>query len=210
LLLFSWRRLDYTYLLVTLPFLYLGFSSWRHMPVFLIVSTPLWVNIVESISGKELLRLVSRWWILVILFTSIILVAKQQLAQTVPKALSVEKLAENSYPWEAVEYLKKHPFSGNMLNEYNWGGFLIWQYPEKKVFIDGRMPSWRRGDFSIFESFNKIMSADKDWSEELAKYDVSLALVYSNGFNKSKFESIGWKEIFRNGPALIMKRLKED
>ena len=210
LLLFSWRRLDWTYFIVAIPFLYLGFSSWRHMPVFLIVSTPLWVNIVESISGKELLRLVSRWWILAILCFSIILVARQQLNLAVPKALSMEKLAENSYPLEAVEYLKVHPVSGNMLNEYNWGGFLIWQYPEKKVFIDGRMPSWRRGDFRIFESFNKIMSADKDWSDELAKYDVSFALVYSSSFNKSKFESIGWEEIFQKGPAIIMKRPSSD
>jgi hypothetical protein len=206
LLLFSWKRLDWTYLFVTLPFLYLGFSSWRHMPIFLLVSTPLWVNIAERISGKELLRLVSRWWILAVLSVLIVLVAKQQLSLAVPKALSLEKMSENAYPLEAVRYLKTHPIAGNMFNEYNWGGFLIWQYPEKKVFIDGRMPSWRKGDFRIFESFNKITSADKDWSKELAKYDISFALVYNNGFNRSKFESIGWEEVFQEGPALIMKR----
>jgi hypothetical protein len=206
LLLFSWRRLDWTYLFVSLPFLYLGFSSWRHMPIFLLVSTPFWVNIVESVSGKELLRLVSRWWMLAILCVCVFLIARQQWEQVVPKTLSVEKLAENGYPFEAVEYLKAHPQPGNMFNEYNWGGFLIWQYPEKKVFIDGRMPSWKKGDFRIFESFNKIMSADKDWSEGLAKYDISSALVYNNGFNKSKFESIGWEEVFQKGPALVMKR----
>jgi hypothetical protein len=210
LVLFSWRRLDYTYFLVTLPFLLLGFSSWRHMPIFLIVSTPLWVNIVESVSGKELLRLVNRWWILTILLILIILVAKQQVQQTIPRTLSVEKLAENNYPWEAVEYLKANPQPGNMLNEYNWGGFLIWQYPEKKVFIDGRMPSWKMGDLRIFESFSKIMSGEEGWSEELAKYDVSFALVYNNDFNKRKFRSIGWKEVFRKGPALIMKRPNQD
>lgn len=206
LLLFIWRRLDWTYFFVAIPFLYMGFSSWRHMPIFLLVSTPLWVNIVESVSGKELLRLVSRWWILAVLCVSVFLIARQQWGQVVPKTLSVEKLAENGYPFEAVEYLKAHPQPGNMFNEYNWGGFLIWQYPEKKVFIDGRMPSWRRGNFRIFESFNKIMSADKNWSEELAKYDVSFALVYNNGFNKSKFESIGWEEVFQKGSALVMKR----
>lgn len=206
LLLFSWRKLDYTYFFVALPFLYLGFSSWRHMPIFLLVSTPLWVNIVEGVSGKELLRLVSRWWILILFAASVFLIARQQWEQVAPRTLSVEKLAENSYPFEAVEYLKTHPQPGNMFNEYNWGGFLIWQYPEKKVFIDGRMPSWRRGDFRIFESFNKIMSADRDWSEELAKYDISFALIYNNGFNKSKFESIGWEAIFQKGSALVMKR----
>jgi len=30
-----------------------------------------------------------------------------------------------------------------LLNEYGWGGYLIWRLPEVKVFIDGRMPHWQ-------------------------------------------------------------------
>ena len=32
---------------------------------------------------------------------------------------------------------------GYVFNSYNWGGYLIWElYPQKQVFIDGRVPAY--------------------------------------------------------------------
>ena len=43
------------------------------------------------------------------------------------------------YPTGAVKFLKAHRIAGNMLNPYDWGGYLIWAlYPDYKVFVDGR------------------------------------------------------------------------
>lgn len=52
------------------------------------------------------------------------------------------------YPVEAVNFLKNQNIQGNLFAAYQWGGYLIWQYPERKMFIDGRMPSWREGSWS--------------------------------------------------------------
>lgn len=42
------------------------------------------------------------------------------------------------YPAQAAEFAKRY-LSGNMFNEYTYGGFLVyWVYPKLKVFIDGR------------------------------------------------------------------------
>ena len=39
----------------------------------------------------------------------------------------------------AVEFLRAHPESGAIYNDYGWGGYLIWKlYPQRKVYIDGR------------------------------------------------------------------------
>jgi hypothetical protein len=44
-----------------------------------------------------------------------------------------------NYPVAAVNYLNSHHLPGPMLNEYGWGGYLIYtRGPEHKVFIDGR------------------------------------------------------------------------
>lgn len=44
-----------------------------------------------------------------------------------------------NYPVAAVNYLDAHPIPGPMLNEYGWGGYLIYtRGPKHKVFIDGR------------------------------------------------------------------------
>lgn len=207
LLLFSWRCLDYTYLFVTSPFLYLGFSSWRHLPVFLIVSTPLWVYIVKTIVGEELRRIISRGWFLAIFAAAGFFIAKQQIPPVWENSFSLEKLAENGgYPLGAVKYLRENPLSGNMFNEYNWGGFLIWQLPEKKVYIDGRMPSWRVNGFSIFEEFNNTVHYNEGWEKTLEKYNISFALLYNNWVNDAAFSKIGWKKVYSDNIASIYQR----
>jgi len=38
----------------------------------------------------------------------------------------------------AIAFLRQVGISGNMINDYNIGAYLIWHAPERKVFIDGR------------------------------------------------------------------------
>ncbi len=206
LLLFSYKKIDFTYLTISLVFLYLALSSWRHMPLFLIVSTPLWVGIVEKITGEELLNIIRKKYFLPLLLLAIFFIARQQLEVVVPKSLSVEKLSEGIYPYKAVEYLKNNPIEGNMFNEYNWGGFLIWRYPEKKVFIDGRMPSWKIGDYRVFQDFNTIGSVNEGWDELLRKYDVAFSLVYNDQPNQLKYGYLKWEKVYGDDLAAIYKR----
>src|SRR6266851_1895391 len=43
------------------------------------------------------------------------------------------------YPTGAVAFMQRHGLSGNVLNDFNWGEYLIWHLtPASKVFIDGR------------------------------------------------------------------------
>jgi hypothetical protein len=207
LLLFSFKKTDYTYLAISLAFLYLGFSSWRHMPLFLIVSTPLWISITEGIAGSELLNVVRKKWFLAAMALAVFLIAQQKMTKVIPFSFSLEKLAgDGNYPFGAVNYLKENPIEGRMFNEYNWGGYLIWQYPEKKVFIDGRMPSWRMGDQKIFEEFNGIFKYEENWQDALEKYDVSFALIYNNPPNKIMFSRSGWKEVYSDQLSIIFLR----
>lgn len=205
LLVFNFRKTDWTYVLMAGVFLYLGFSSWRHMPIFLIVSAPLWVAIAANLVGDELLKLIRQKWALLLMLIAVMIISKQQAGRAWDYS-SVEKIAQGNYPLKAVEYLKSNPIGGKMFNEYNWGGFLIWKYPEEKVYIDGRMASWRQNDFSIFEEFNKVVKYETGWEEVLDKYPISFALVYRNAVNKVMFLNLGWKEVYDDGFAAIYRR----
>ncbi len=50
---------------------------------------------------------------------------------------------EDSYPVAAVAYLTYNPCPGNLFNDFNYGGYLIWRLPGVPLYIDGRMPTWR-------------------------------------------------------------------
>jgi hypothetical protein len=83
-----------------------------------------------------------------------------------------------SYPIEAVEWIRAHrDLSGQRLyNDYAYGGFLLWWLPDTKIFIDGRMPAWHRGDRDMLRDYLALNGAEPALSV-LTKYSVDWALV---------------------------------
>lgn len=207
LLFFGFRRIGHLYLAIAIIFLYLAFSSWRHLPIFLLISIPLWVEIVGRLSGKELIALTRSGWFLVILTVIVCVVAYRQSTDVFAVSTSLDRLAqEGAYPLGAVRYLQEHPIEGRMFNEYNWGGFLIWQYPQKKVFVDGRMPSWKQGDFRAFEEFNRVTHFEGEWQEILDREQIHFILTYNNPLSDAVFASIGWRQVYADDLAVIFVR----
>jgi hypothetical protein len=54
-----------------------------------------------------------------------------------PSKRELEQSVDARYPAEILPYLQAHPPS-HLLNDYLWGGYLIWNARDTKVFIDGR------------------------------------------------------------------------
>lgn len=116
----------------------------RHIPIFTIMTAPLVMKLLEifqkNLTTKESMRRfrISLNFLLVISISTVIITA-------ILNIRAMRKVNESDfYPKNAVEFLRKSNFEGQILNSYDWGGYLIWKYPEKKVFIDGRMPSMKR------------------------------------------------------------------
>jgi hypothetical protein len=125
-------RLDEAALLVFAA--YAGCVHLRFICLFLLVFTPLlaaflarWVPPYQVAKDQFVLNAVLLGMVavgLVVFF---------------PSDRKLERLAEERYPLKAVAYLRSHPVRGPMLNEYGWGGYMIWALtPKHKVFIDGR------------------------------------------------------------------------
>lgn len=56
---------------------------------------------------------------------------------------------------KVTEYWAKNRHK-NSLTLYNWGGYIIWNFPKSKPLIDGRMHLWRdKEGFSAFEKYYK-------------------------------------------------------
>ncbi|HYM09845.1 MAG TPA: hypothetical protein VEU62_03890, partial [Bryobacterales bacterium] len=56
-----------------------------------------------------------------------------------PTSAQIERQIRRAEPVEAVDFIRRTGLAGPMLNDYKWGGYLIWALPEQKVFIDSRM-----------------------------------------------------------------------
>ena len=89
-----------------------------------------------------------------------------------------DRLRLDNYPVEAVNYLKEEHISGRLFNDYGWGGYIIWQAPEIKVFIDGRMTGWRKDDGSyILADYVAIAQGNCDIA---SKYQIETVLIAKN------------------------------
>jgi hypothetical protein len=55
-----------------------------------------------------------------------------------PSADDLQAQIAEFFPVRAVDYLRANPQPGNIFNLYKWGGYLEWNLPEVRTFIDGR------------------------------------------------------------------------
>jgi hypothetical protein len=89
----------------------------------------------------------------------------------------------NIYPTHAVTYLREHLPRQQIFSSYDWGGYLDWQLPQKKVFIDGRMPSWRwqankKGESNYaFDEYKKVLTGQIPFAVFATKYHISTLLI---------------------------------
>jgi len=202
------KKIDSTYLIVLSVFFFFALFHQRHFFIFIILSLPLFAELLfyfwkeinlalskrqtitnfhfkEKKEQKALFKLLYskkqfRNVIIVLFFVVLVFDFHPFLKEAAKK----ERLLD--YPSEgAISYLATLPLSENLLNEYGWGGYLIWKLPQRKLFIDGRMPSWRKGDKFVFGDFIKIMEAEGNFSELLEKYKIKIILLKKE--HKEKF-----------------------
>jgi hypothetical protein len=71
----------------------------------------------------------------------------------------------------SAEYLLNHKLTENLFSYYDWGGWLIWNYPSIKPSIDGRMHVWKDDSgYSASYDFDAYINAQKNIDQ--SAYDV--------------------------------------
>jgi hypothetical protein len=82
-------------------------------------------------------------------------------------------------PKYLVEYYKEQGYHGNIFNDYNLGGYLIYHlYPQSKVYIDGRTAILY--NFAFFERHFALLSNEIRLTEEDEKYDIDYLIILNN------------------------------
>ena len=122
-----------------------------------------------------------------------------------PSRNALAKQVEQHNPTKAVEFIRAQHLQGHMLNEWVFGGYLIWAAPEHPVFIDGR------GD--VFE-WTGVMADFAAWAMLesnphvlLDKYPVDFCLL-ARGSPMSHVLPLlpGWKTVYADDTAIIFVR----
>jgi hypothetical protein len=169
---------------LALIFLILALKSRRHFPLLLIVSFPLLIDFfiyffdfknsqTTGIFKNQAAYKIINFFLISYLLASIAF----QIVSTDFCSNPFLKF-NDSYPRDAVLFLKNHPqyLGKKTLAAYSWGGYLIWNLPENKLFIDGRLPQYEFANHTLMEEYYEFFKKDKS-EEKLGQYGVELVLL---------------------------------
>ncbi|HEV8536712.1 MAG TPA: hypothetical protein VGR87_13490 [Candidatus Limnocylindria bacterium] len=148
------------------PLLYLALTAQRHMIFFCFAAAaflgPRLLSLVPA--PARVAELPARLRVPTALALLIAAVLSAAGAPAVPD--------ERAYPKGALAALRGG--SGVLLNEYDWGGFLIFGLPERPVFIDGRYVPYLAG---VLDDYRSLVGLRPGWRDLLERYKVAEILL---------------------------------
>ena len=122
-----------------------------------------------------------------------------------PNSRDLADQVKKANPVKAVQFIRDSGLSGRMLNQYVYGGYLIWAVPEHKVFIDGRADVYEWTDvFGDYMDWTNIKTAP---GFLLDKHHIDFCVL-------SREEAItrvlpllpGWKTVYSDEMSIIFAR----
>jgi hypothetical protein len=160
--------------------------------------------LAEFFQNKKLV--IKKWFIIVLSLA--LLVSGVIIASKIKFTNHPESAYAGDYPYRAVDFLRAHPEWSDLkiLNNYGWGGFLIWQYPERKLFIDGRLPQYSLRGRTALEEYEDFFNPEK-MQAQLKNYDIGLILISP----QEQYLKIDWLEkgFFSVNEKLISNDVKK-
>lgn len=126
--------------------------------------------------------------------------------QAFPGDARLQATVDEMFPTAAIAYLAQNEVSGNMLNDYLWGGYFIWNAPERKVFIDGRT--------DIFD-WTGVLGEYMSWYTQqdspdalLDKYRIDYCVLAVDSPISHAVERLpNWSEAYADDVAVVFTRV---
>jgi hypothetical protein len=214
--LLSKNRPATSHIFLLMGFSALGFVMARNIPLFALTATPIlamesrklldhsqsWLKIEMRIIEIER-TICGRIWP-VVGALAIMFLFSVHFARTKE---TLSHFNASLFPVSAADWLSENPQSGNMFNEFNWGGYLLFRlWPGQRVFLDSQTDFYGE---ELVRAYEEILSARGDWEEALAKYDVGWAIIRPTsdlGLTLRKEEN--WEILYEDNVAVIFKKVK--
>jgi hypothetical protein len=212
LFLMNGKRTPAAHFFLLAGFAALGLLMARNIPLFAIAAAP----ILSDIAGKRfapaspLMRLESNFskldkslrgglwsgviWLGIALALAFRLEVRGEAVQFHP----------NVFPVAASDWLETHPQSGNMFNEFNWGGYLLFRaWPQHKVFLDSQTDFYGE---ALVREYETALTAGDGWDSVLEKYDIEWTVIPPDSPLAIKLQAVGWTTEYGDNIAVVLRR----
>ncbi len=123
-----------------------------------------------------------------------------------PSRSALDQRVDSEYPRSAVQYLRDHPVTGRVFNDYGWGGYLIWSAePRNMIFIDGRADIYEYG--GVLSDYLGIARLEPNALQLLKKYDIDAFLIRRDAPLGTALSGMpGWERVYEDPLAALYVR----
>jgi len=119
-----------------------------------------------------------------------------------------DRFDEHAFPIRAVAQARAAGLQGRMYNNFIWGGYLLFDWPEQRVFIDGGTDHYGE---KLFNEWIQVWNLDPGWRETLRRWDISLAMVPPTSRLADELErDQGWSIWHCDSTAVLLRRPARD
>ncbi|VAV83855.1 hypothetical protein MNBD_DELTA01-1557 [hydrothermal vent metagenome] len=168
------RRLKLYELMLVLALTYMAFSHIRWTSVFAFFVAAILVGnftrYMES-RGRDSVIL-KRLCMALTCFVAVVFLSQ---AATTYRGNYGLGLGTGVFPEGTVEFMKREGVKGNIFNQYDFGGYLIYNYPELKVFMDSRTPTIYSSYF--YWSMRQAVMDESLWNKIIKENEIDIALL---------------------------------
>jgi hypothetical protein len=111
-----------------------------------------------------------------------------------------------TFPVTATKLIAASGFSGNLVQRFDWGEYLIWKLsPQTKVMMDGRRETVYPN--SVYQAYLHFQSGRGDWQEILRLYPSDLALLDTTSSTVNLMRLLpDWRLVYEDETAVILAR----
>jgi hypothetical protein len=195
-------------------FALLGLLMARNIPLFAIASAPI---LSEGVS--ELLERVKRWkriesniaalesplrgavWPIIVSVGIVIFFGSRYQVQK--EALT--RFDARVFPVAAADWLVTNPQSGNMFNDFNWGGYLLYRlWPDEKVFLDSQTDFYGE---ALTREYEQAATLSAGWEDVFSKYQIKwVILPIDTALVRALKNNPAWEILYTDSTAAILRQ----
>jgi hypothetical protein len=116
----------------------------------------------------------------------VVVVAVAALGLALSAATGTDTPALGGQPVAAVPALRPGP---GLLNQYDWGGYLIWSAPGTPVFVDGRLIPYLG---AVLNDYSTVIGVHPGWRDVIARRGIRQILVRPTDPIAVRARDLGW------------------
>ncbi len=141
---------------------YLGATVRRHVAVFVVLTLPIAASAIKHVRFRVagVARTSAVLAVLIATFGIGVYERRAEFYDFLHSSMHTYCRYGSGCSEGVTEFLLRQPPVGHGFNFYDWGGYMIGRGVQTKVYIDGRMHLWERGDYQPMADYRAIYASN--------------------------------------------------